>query len=224
MSSFIFLVGSCFSNNFSQISDDVFSSRTSIDAMFHLSSKNTSDSVDVLLVGFEDGTVHIRIFDCFDIGSVQMTTSVLSPGSSCQILEHASHPLCSSRSLIAFDGSNSSLHLLTLDLRFITNSSRYLSLLASKTTQLQNLFRYISQVQRQIELEWKTAQELPTRYMRSIDQDLRERCQCDFVTALYHLVVTGNCVKPLREFLVDIVGDRVGCTRTVVCCRISLNS
>lgn len=195
--------------------DDVFSSRTSIDAIFHSASKNTSDSVDVLLVGFEDGKVHLRIFDCFDIGSVCMASSI--PNSkSCQVFLHASHPLCSSRSLVvsssslASDGSrNSSLHLLTLDLPFITNSGRYLSLLASKTTQLQNLLRYISQVQHQIELEWKNAQELPTRYMRSVNEDLHEKCQCDFVTALYHLAITGDCVEPLREFLVDIVGERV---------------
>ena len=166
----------------------------------------------MLLVGFEDGTVHIRIFDCFDIGSVPMASSV--PGlQSCRILLHASHPLCSSRSLIASglaaDGPRDCLRLLTLDLRFITNSGRYLSLLASKTTQLQNLFRYITQVQRQIELEWKNAQDLPTRYMRSVNEDLQEKCQCDFVTALYQLALTGDCVEPLKEFLVDVVGERV---------------
>ncbi|TQB77042.1 anaphase promoting complex subunit 4 [Monascus purpureus] len=188
--------------------DDVFSSRASIDAIFH-STKNTSDSVDVLVVGFDDGTVHLRIFDCFEIGSVRIGTPVPQ---SCRILLHASHPLSSTHALLAAapsqDGGQDVLHLLTLDLRFITNSGRYLSLLASKTTQLQNLLRYIGQVQRQIELEWKNTQELPTRYMRNINEDLQEKCNCDFVTALYHLVVTGDCFEPLKEFLVDIVGER----------------
>lgn len=191
-------------------SDDVFSSRASIDAIFHSSTKNTSDAVDVLLVGFDDGTVHLRIFDCFEIGSFQVQGSVArySPG---RIIRHASHPLSSTHALLAGepDGAPELLHLVTLDLRFITRSGRYLSLLAHKTTQLQNLLRYIGQVQRQIELEWKNAQELPARYMRSIDQDLQEKCHCDFVTAAYHLVVTGNCFEPLKEFLVEIVGERV---------------
>ncbi|KAL4934471.1 putative anaphase-promoting complex component Cut20/Apc4 [Aspergillus undulatus] len=181
--------------------DDVFSSRQSIDAIFHSSTKNTSDAVDVLLVGFEEGTVHLRIFDCFEIGSARFAYD-----GPCTILQHTSHPLSSTHALVS--STEDSLRLLTLDLRFITRSGRYLSLLAHKTTQLQNLLRYICQVQRQIELEWKNAQELPARYMRSVNQDLEEKCHCDFVTAAYHLVVTGDCFEPLREFLVDIVGDR----------------
>ncbi|KAJ5488290.1 Anaphase-promoting complex subunit 4 [Penicillium expansum] len=144
--------------------DDVFSSRASLDAIFH-SSKDTNDSVDVLSVGFDDA----------------------SP--------------------IKGD-SRGPLELVTMDLRFITKSGRYLSLLASKTTQLQNLLRYIGQVQRQIELEWKNAQELPARFLRSVNEDLQEKCQCDFITAIYHLVVTGHCFEPMKEFLTDIVGER----------------
>lgn len=196
-----------------QCRDDVFSSRASIDAIFHSGSKRTSDAVDVLLVGSDDGTVHLRIFDCFEIGSCQIGTSIGS-ADQCTILRHASHPLSSTHALLAStaspsNGNPSTLHLLTLDLRFITRSGRYLALLAYKTTQLQNLLRYISQVQRQIELEWKNAQELPMRYMRSVNEDLREKCHCDFVTAAYHLVMTGDCFEPLKEFLVDIVGERV---------------
>lgn len=189
----------------------MFSSRASIDAIFHSSSKNSNDAVDVLLVGFDDGTVHLRIFDCFEIGSVKVGVSD-GGSSACRILQHASHPLSSTHALLASTstpGSSGGLHLLTIDLRFITRSGRYLSLLAYKTTQLQNLLRYIGQVQRQIELEWKNAQELPARYMRSINEDLKEKCRCDFVTAAYHLVVTGDCFEPLKEFLVDIVGERV---------------
>ncbi|KAF9887042.1 hypothetical protein FE257_010536 [Aspergillus nanangensis] len=187
--------------------DDVFSSRTSIDAIFHSASKNTSDAVDVLLVGADNGTVHLRIFDCFEIGSFQIGNST-GNSNSCKILRHASHPLSSTHALLASEDMASAPHLLTLDLRFITRSGRYLALLAYKTTQLQNLLRYINQVQTQVELEWKNAQELPTRYMRSINEDLREKYHCDFVTAAYHLVVTGDCFEPLKEFLVDIVGDK----------------
>ncbi|KAL2871873.1 putative anaphase-promoting complex component Cut20/Apc4 [Aspergillus lucknowensis] len=185
--------------------DDVFSSRASIDAIFHSSTKSTSDAVDVLLVGFEDGTLHLRIFDSFEIGSLYIVGSGLN-GRGAKILRHASHPLSSTHAIIASDAG--ALRIITLDLRFITRSGRYLSLLAHKTTQLQNLLRYICQVQKQIELEWKNAQELPARYMRSVNQDLEEKCHCDFVTAAYHLVVTGDCFEPLREFLVDIVGER----------------
>lgn len=191
--------------------DDVFSSRASIDAIFHSSVKDNSDSVDVLFVGFDDGSVHLRIFDCFEIGSFPIGESIGVAGS-CQILRYVSHPLSSTHALLASSANGQPpgpLNLITLDLRFITKSGRYLSLLASKTTQLQNLLRYIGQVQKQIELEWKNAQELPARFLRSVNQDLQEQCQCDFTTAIYHLVVTGHCFEPMKEFLVDIVGERV---------------
>jgi anaphase-promoting complex subunit 4 len=190
--------------------DDVFSSRVSLDSIFH-SSKDTNDSVDVLSVGFDDGTVHLRIFDCFEIGSFSIGKSPGISGS-CHILQHASHPLSSTHALLASPAKGDArgpLELVTMDLRFITKSGRYLSVLASKTTQLQNLLRYIGQVQRQIDLEWKNAQELPARFLRNINMDLQEKCQCDFITAIYHLVVTGHCFEPLREFLTDIIGDRV---------------
>lgn len=197
--------------------DDLFSSRASIDAIFHSSAKDTGDSVDVLFVGFDDGRVHLRIFDCFEIGSFPIGEST-GQAESCQILRHASHPLSSTHALLASPGAGQDqgpLALVTLDLRFITKSGRYLSLLASKTTQLQNLLRYIGQVQRQIELEWKNAQELPFRFLRSVNMDLEEKCQCDFTTAIYHLVATGHAFEPMKEFLVDIVGERVSSFHSV---------
>ncbi|KAK2787269.1 hypothetical protein FQN51_003429 [Onygenales sp. PD_10] len=185
--------------------DDVFSSRVSIDSIFHAPYKSGSDSVDVLLAGFDDGTIHLRIFDCFDIGSFQVASS-LGDSTSSKLLLYSSHPISSTHSLLF--STDDELRLVTLDLRFITRSGRYLSLLASKITQLQNLLRYIKQVQNQIQLEWKNAQDLPGRYMRNITEDLQDKCACDFVTAAYHLLVTGDCFAPLKEFLVDIVGDR----------------
>lgn len=193
--------------------DDLFSSRGSIDAIFHSSAKDSSDSVDVLFVGFDDGSVHLRIFDCFEIGSFSFGEDRGKEAADSRlILRHASHPLSSTHAMLASAPEAESsipLELITLDLRFITKSGRYLSLLASKTTQLQNLLRYIGSVQRQIELEWKNAQELPARFLRGITEDLQEKCQCDFVTAVYHFVVTGHCFEPMKEFLVDIVGERV---------------
>jgi anaphase-promoting complex subunit 4 len=192
-------------------SEDVFSSRSSLDTIFHAMNRDSSDSVDVLVVGFDDGTVHLRIFDSFEIGSFQIL-SAAEKANACDILLHASHPMSSTHALLVVDHSEQSqksTRLLTLDLRFITKSGRYLSLLASKTTQLQNLLRYISQAQWQIQLEWKNTQDLPARFIRSANEDLHRKCHCDFVTAAYHLVVTGDCFEPLKEFLVEVVGERV---------------
>ena len=174
----------------------------------------TSDAVDVLFVGLNDGKAHLRIFDCFEIGSIPITTpSNTQASAQVQMLAHSSHPMSSTHAIllseIVADIADPVLKVMSLDLRFITKSGRYLSLLAFKITQLQNLLRYINQTQRQIALEWKNVYELPARFMRSIADELQEKCHCDFVTALYHLVVTGNCFPPVKDFLVDILGERV---------------
>jgi anaphase-promoting complex subunit 4 len=166
--------------------------------------------VDVLLIGFDDGTIHLRIFDCFEVGSLHIGSSLGGIGS-CKTVLHTSHPMSPTHALMvsASQGTSSQLRLVTLDLRFITKSGRYLSLLASKTTLLQNLLRYINQIQKQIQLEWKNVHDIPGIYMRNANEDLEEKCHCDFVTAAYHLLVTGDCFETLREFLVDQVGERV---------------
>jgi anaphase-promoting complex subunit 4 len=190
--------------------NDVFSSRASIDSIFHSNKGNISDSVDVLLAGFNDGIVDVRIFDCFDIGSINIADSV-APAKNCNILYHASHPLTSTDSMVVAleSAKNEELRLVTLDLRFISSSSRYLALLASKSTQLQNLLRYIKQVQAHIVQEWTTSQDLPAKYMRNINEELTDKHSCDFVTAAYHLLVTGDCYETMKAFLVDQVGERV---------------
>ncbi|KAJ6160499.1 Anaphase-promoting complex subunit 4 [Penicillium chermesinum] len=204
--------------------DDLFSSRASIDAIFHSSAKDTSDSVDVLFVGFDDGSVHLRIFDCFEIGSFSIRDDTAGARSRF-ILCHASHPFSSTHAMLASSGTrpespDAPIDLVTLDLRFITKSGRYLSLLASKTTQLQNLLRYIGSVQRQIELEWKNAQELPARFLRGISEDLQEKCQdtrdgIRLSVGGYENIrrLTHECLLPALERSQVLLGRLVGLSK-----------
>ena len=187
--------------------DDVFSSRQSIDTMFHENSKS-SDQVDVLTTGFENGYVHLKMFDSFEVGSVHVG-SIFEDGK-CKILRHSSQMLSPVHVMVVertTAASESELFIITVSLRFITASPRYLSVIASKATQLQNLLRYIHQVQTQINFEWKSAQELPIKFLGSINEDLQE-CGSDFVTSAYHLVATGDCPQVLKEFLAQTLGDR----------------
>lgn len=191
----------------------MFSSRVSLDSIFHSPVKNPGDSVDVLLAGLDDGSIHMRIFESFEIGSIDVSSALdgsdgdTSKGGGYKTLLHASHPMSTTHALL-FQGE-AGMKQLNLDLRFITKAGRYLPLLASKVTQLQNLLRYIKQVQAQMLLEWKNARELPIRYLRNINEELKEQCHCDFVTATYHLIVTGDCYAPLKEFLTTTISDRV---------------
>ena len=189
-------------------SEDLFSSRAALDSIFH--PKKDNGAVDVLVAGFSQGAIHLSIFDSFVIGVLDVGKS--SPKlSGSDILLHASHPYSSTHALLAALGAAKSqqLYFVPLDLRFIASSGTYLSLLASKSTQLQNLLRYVGQVQRAMQTEWKSAQDLPSRFIRNVDDELRERSHCDFINAAYHLVVTGDCYLPMKEWLVDELAERV---------------
>ncbi len=197
-------------------SDDVFSTRASIDAIFHAPQRTTqNDVVDVLLTGFEDETLHLRIFDCFELGAISVASSLPAGSDTCKLIRHASHSLTSTHTLVVQTApstapQSTSLHVLALDLNFIpATTPYYLPTLATKSTQLQNLLRYIAQIQTQLAFEVKSAFDLPSKYLRNINETLAEHANgADFVTAAYHLVVIGECIPQMREWLVDEVGER----------------
>ncbi|KAI9814210.1 MAG: hypothetical protein M1827_003376 [Pycnora praestabilis] len=188
---------------------DVFSSRASVDAMFHYAHKRGDDAVDVLVVGYDDGTIHLSIYNTFQIGSFRLGDIARSLDG-CKPLLHSSHAYFTTHALLAITttADQQNLYFVPLDLRFVSNSGQYLSLLASKSTQLQNLLRYIHQAQTQMHSEWKACQDLPNKYIRNINESLQESCQCDLIQAAYHLVVTGNCYPVMKEWLVDELTER----------------
>ena len=168
----------------------------------------------MLLTGFENGSLHLRIFDSFDIGSISVMPSLPAKSEYCKVLRHAFHPMTSTH-LLAVQATRSGLpqpsfHVLALDLNFIpATAPYYLPTLASKSTQLQNLLRYLAQIQTQLAYEVKSAFDLPSKYVRNINESLAEHANgADFVTAAYHLIVTGECIPQLREWLVDEVAER----------------
>ena len=164
------------------------------------------DTVDVLFIGLDDGSVHISIYDSFEVGVFDLGTAE-ERLKGCQPLMHASHSgVCTHVLLVE---AASCICLVPVDLPFLFNAGEYLSLLAAKSTELQNLLRYIHQVQRMIHLEWKASQELPARFNGSIENTLKEENLPDFVNVLYHLAVTGHCLPAVKEWLVDILSERV---------------
>ena len=130
----------------------------------------------------------------------------------CKLLRTCAHPFSTTHALVVFNesASQAGLYLVPLDLRLINSTGRYLSLLASKSTQLHNILRYMQQVQRQMYSEFKSSQEMPRRFMQNIEEPLRESLDCSWIQAAYHLVVTGHCYPQVKEWLVDELGERVG--------------
>ncbi|OAP64372.1 hypothetical protein AYL99_00344 [Fonsecaea erecta] len=203
--------------------DDVFSTRSSVDVVFHGGGSNGSagsGGVDALLVGLSDESggcmVQLRIFDSFDVGTVDLK-GILPPGPAAgrasRVLRIESHPFLSTVFAVIEespkDEAASSLHLISLDLSFIPQSGRTLPLVAKKVSQLGYLLRYISQVRTQLVAEVKSAFDLPGRFLRNINESLAEGDEnADFVFAAHHLAVTGVCSPKLKEWLVDELQDR----------------
>ncbi|KAH9222829.1 anaphase-promoting complex, cyclosome, subunit 4-domain-containing protein [Leptodontidium sp. 2 PMI_412] len=189
-------------------SEDVFSSRSSLDALFRPFDPKDNTSVNVMVVGSKEGHIHLSIYDSFEIGA--FVSPVVINGAPCHLIRHASHQEFSTHALLMqAPKSDESLYFVPMDLRFISASSEYLSLLASRSTALNNLLRYIHQVEILMISEWKSTQELPSRFLRNINETLAEReDNRDIVQALYHSVATGHTFPAVREWLVDELSER----------------
>jgi anaphase-promoting complex subunit 4 len=189
-------------------SEEVFSLRSSLDALFRPFDPKDNISVDVMVVGTKEGNIHISIYDSFVIGS--FISPVALGGVPLQLIHHASQPQCSTHSLLMrrSNSEEGSLYFVPMDLRFVSASSEYLSLLASRSTTLQNLLRYIHQVQLLMHGEWIATQELPAKFLRNINETLEENGNKNIVQALYHSVATGHTFPVVREWLVDELTER----------------
>jgi anaphase-promoting complex subunit 4 len=186
----------------------VFSSRASLDALFRPFDPKDNNAVDVMVVGTKEGLIHLSIYDSFVIGSFK--SPVVIAGAPSHLALHASHEQSSTHALLMkSNDTEGSLYFVPMDLRFVSTSSKYLSLLASRSTALQNLLRYIHQVQVQMVNEWKATQDLPGKFLRNINETLGEKGNRDLVQALYHSVATGHTFPAVREWLVDELSERV---------------
>lgn len=175
-----------------------------------------------MVVGTKEGHIHLTIYDSFVVGSFQSPLSV--EGQNFHLVLHASNEQYSTHGLLMkAPGSGRSLYFIPMDLRFISASSAYLSLLASRSTALQNLLRYINQVQNLMTSEWKATQELPGKFLRNINESLGDKGNRDIVQALYHSVATGHTFPEVREWLVDELAERVKSTLLTHRCRAYLS-
>ena len=184
--------------------DEVFSTRSSLDSVFHPSRREASRKADALVTAFEDGTLHLSVYDFFEIGSFEL-------GKRHGVKLHFSHPDSSMHGLLVSDRVpiGARLSLLPLDLQLVSDTGKYLSLIASKSTQLQNILRYIGTTHDQMLAEFTTSQDLPRKFMRNIEETLHERDEGSFIGTMYHLIATGDCTPSIREWLVDELGERV---------------
>jgi len=190
----------------------VFTLRTGIDFLFQDFKPEDGEEISVMVVGTENGGVHLSIYDSFPIGKFRYD----SKDDDGQLICHASHPDVSTHALLFKPSSKNEgtkvLDIVPLDLSFIVSSPINLSLLASKLTTLQKLLRYLKQAFLHMQVEYKNTQELPTKFLGVIQETLREPESVgprDIVASLYHTMVTGHVYAPVKEWLVDNLAERV---------------
>lgn len=191
--------------------DAIFDSRASLDIVFQSIAKDSIELVDVLVVGFDDGTIHLNLYDFFQIGdfNLQQASSYLRHS---KPLSHCSHPYSTTHSLIVSSSSSSREPLLSvvpLDLRLVSKAGKYLSVLASKSNQMHNIIRYLHLVCKEVCNELQSSQELPRKFIHTVEKPLEEKSDCTWVQAAYHLVVTGDCLPGVKDWLADDLGERV---------------
>ena len=176
--------------------------------LFHPFDPSNNDSLDVMVVGTMEGDIHLSIYDSFVIGSFKPPFALGTLP--LYLTHHASHEAYSTHALLMkSSASDDKVYFIPMDLRFISASSDYLSILSSRSTTLHNLLRYIRHVQTLIVSEWKGTQELPARFLGSINDALGETSNRDIVQALYHSVATGHTFPAVRDWLVDELTERV---------------
>ncbi|KAI4199117.1 MAG: hypothetical protein LQ346_002636 [Caloplaca aetnensis] len=161
-------------------------------------------TMDLLAIAMADGQVHVFRTNGQKVFGI---SGKETPGDIADMIWKPDGEFATAESFIA-TGEAEELQLVLFDLRLISSAGRYLSLLASKVTELHNLLRYVDQNQEHIFAEIKATQDLPSRFMRNIDESLSEKSDSTWVQAAYHLVATGHCYPEVKEWLVDEVGER----------------
>lgn len=183
-----------------------------MDGLFRGSDPTDNNTVDVMIVGTSDGHIHLSIYDSFIVGLFPPPLpSTGADNAKAQMILHAANKGYSTQALLMESSSSPKpgLYFVPMDLRFVSASSEYLSLLASRSTALDNLLRYMNQVQVLMTSEWQASQDLPRKFLRNVSESLEEKNGCDIVQAMYHSVATGHTFPAMRDWLVDELAERV---------------
>lgn len=191
---------------------ELFSSQSSMDPLLHgTKSSEILNGLDALLLAQSDGTIRLVFYDSLSIGSISVPTAwnVKSP----RFLKHASHPFSRSHMFLAqIDSEETSAPktvLIPLSLRFMQSAGSHLHMIEHKTAQLETLVQYVNECLLAISHHWAHAKDLPGRFMANINETLAENQEPSLVQSLFHLAATGDCPSTLKEWLVDILAERV---------------
>ncbi|KAL6707472.1 hypothetical protein ACN47E_004042 [Coniothyrium glycines] len=186
-----------------------FSSQAEVDSLLHSHHLKDHNSVDMFIRCSDRGTVHPSIYDSLETVNIQLPSAWDVDSTS---LLHTSHPYSCTHSLLMSITSASAprrqqIAFVPLTLNFIPSAGIYLHLIASKTSQLQNLLLYITQTLQRVRTFFKQSTDLPSKFMLNISETLSEKGQGELTTNLFHIACTGNSSPTMREWLVDELAE-----------------
>lgn len=191
---------------------ELFSSQQSMDPLLHgRSFSELLNGLDTLLLAQGDGTVRLVFYDSLSIGTIALPSAwnIQNP----HFMKHASHPFSRSHLfLVGIDSEEATASrtvLIPLSLRFMQSAGSHLHMIEHKTAQLETLVHYVNECLLAISHHWTHAKDLPGRFMANINETLAENQEPNLVQSLFHLAVTGDCPPTLKEWLVDILAERV---------------
>ncbi|KAH7128403.1 anaphase-promoting complex, cyclosome, subunit 4-domain-containing protein [Dendryphion nanum] len=193
-----------FMRMFQQADSGSFSTQAQVDSLLHSHHMKDHNSVDMLIRCTDQGTVHPSIYDSLETVSITLPEAW---GVRSKPLLHTNHPYSCSHGLLSeitnVKTSSTRLAFIPLTLGFIPSAGIYLHLIASKTSQLQNLLIYIRQCLQRIHTFHKQSLDLPNKFKMAISETLEERGMGNLVQHMYHLACTGHCPDVIREWLID---------------------
>jgi anaphase-promoting complex subunit 4 len=124
-------------------------------------------------------------------------------------LRHTASQDLSTHALLIEEPESGRLLFATMDILFVQQFGQYLFQLASTSTKVQALIRYMRETVTAIETEFKAFNDLSQKYVSLIDEDA-QKAGSDVGLELFEFLVTGGPSPTLKEWLTDVLTERVG--------------
>lgn len=182
-----------------------FATQSSVDAIFTARTSHR-DVLDVLLVCQGDGTLQVLLDETVDMGGSRVSHRPMM---------HASHRLRPVHAVLSeAQGQGDMPETSGLRLNFVTMplallGSPLLSVVSTKTRQLQNLLDYVVQIARCMQHDWTDGLRLPRQWIANINEELEEKHEGELVFNLMQLAMTGSFTPTMLEWLVDTIQEQV---------------
>lgn len=202
------------------ISSELFTSQSTLNMLLRPEPYLSPDPKNCLalirLACLDNKQIQIRITSQdIPFGIVELSPSPESPEQ--RVVAHANNMFSTCFALLTTRKIPSSTRAVTtnvglsvISLHGLWKSYEFLDSVFKASASLNALTEYIVQTILCIRSVWTSSQDLPSRFMGNIIESLSSAAELDLVSALYQLAVTGYCIAPLKEWLVDELGDRVG--------------